>query len=143
MQGDLFVAPRQRCPPSSPPRALSLPRKPQTHGISYYSERLLAHRNDCLLEVQKQVSYDFGDKIQLEVTMPIFEYKCLKCESEFEKLVFGKSTNGIICPDCQSQDIEQLYSSFNGVSRGSDGTAHSMSSGCSSCSASSCAGCKN
>jgi len=75
--------------------------------------------------------------------MPIFEYKCLKCESEFEKLVFGSATNGIQCPDCQSNDVEQLFSSFNGVSRSSDGTTQTMSSGsgCSSCHASSCASC--
>ena len=76
--------------------------------------------------------------------MPIFEYKCLKCETEFEKLVFGVSSgNGIHCPDCQSNEVEQLFSSFNGVSRSGDGTTRSMSSGCSSCSASSCASCKS
>jgi len=76
--------------------------------------------------------------------MPIFEYKCLKCASEFEKLVFGASSeNGIQCPECQSKEIERLFSSFNGVSRGADGSTHSMSSGCSACSASSCAGCKS
>jgi len=75
--------------------------------------------------------------------MPIFEYKCLKCESEFEKLVFGAaSANEILCPDCQSDEVEQLFSCFNGVTRSGDGTTKSMSSGCSSCSASSCAGCK-
>ncbi len=75
--------------------------------------------------------------------MPIFEYKCLKCESEFEKLVFGPaSEDGIQCPDCNAKEVERLFSSFNGVSRSSDGSTRSMSSGCSSCSASSCAGCK-
>jgi putative FmdB family regulatory protein len=75
--------------------------------------------------------------------MPIFEYKCHKCKEEFEKLVFGSSSeNGIQCPGCRSDDVEQLFSSFNGVSRSSDGTTRSMSSGCSSCQASSCAGCK-
>ena len=76
--------------------------------------------------------------------MPIFEYKCLKCESEFEKLVFGASSeNGIQCPDCQSEEIERMFSCFNGVSRSSDGSTRPMSSGCSSCQASSCASCKN
>jgi len=76
--------------------------------------------------------------------MPIFEYKCLKCEAEFERLVFSVShENGIHCPDCQSHDVERLFSSFNGVSRSSDGSTRSLSSGCSSCSASSCAGCKS
>ena len=75
--------------------------------------------------------------------MPIFEYKCLKCDSEFEKLVFGASDNGISCPDCKSTEIERLFSAFNGVSRSSDGSTHSMSSGCSSCSATSCSSCKS
>ena len=76
--------------------------------------------------------------------MPIFEYKCLKCDSEFEKLVFGSaSQKGIQCPDCTSDEVEQLFSCFNGVSRSSDGSTQSMSSGCSSCAASSCAGCKS
>ena len=75
--------------------------------------------------------------------MPIFEYKCTKCASEFEKLVFGASDSGVYCPDCQSKEVERLFSCFNGVSRSSDGTTRSMSSGCSACSASSCAGCKS
>jgi len=76
--------------------------------------------------------------------MPIFEYKCLKCDSEFEKLILGSdSENGIECPDCHSTEVERLFSCFSGVSRSSDGTTRSLSSGCSSCSATSCAGCKN
>ena len=76
--------------------------------------------------------------------MPIFEYRCLKCDSEFEKLVFGPASgNGIQCPDCQATEVEQLFSSFSGVSRSADGTTHSMSSGCASCHASSCSGCKS
>ena len=75
--------------------------------------------------------------------MPIFEYKCNKCEAEFEKLVFGTSSeNGIQCPECQSHEVEQLFSCFNGVSRAADGSTKPMSSGCASCSAASCAGCK-
>lgn len=75
--------------------------------------------------------------------MPIFEYRCLKCESEFEKIVFGGSEDGVSCPDCSSTKVERLFSSFNGVSRSSDGSTRSMSSGCSSCSSSSCASCKS
>lgn len=75
--------------------------------------------------------------------MPIYEYRCRECQAEFEKLVFGSGAAGDIrCPGCRSAEIEQVYSCFNGVSRSSDGSTHSMSSGCSSCSSSSCAGCK-
>ncbi len=75
--------------------------------------------------------------------MPIYEYKCSKCDCEFEKLVFGGSDDGISCPECKSGNVEKVFSCFSGVSRSSDGSTHSMSSGCSSCSASSCAGCKH
>ncbi len=76
--------------------------------------------------------------------MPIFEYKCLKCETEFERLILGTaSENGIECPQCHSHEVEKLFSSFSGMSRSSDGTTRSLSSGCSSCTASTCAGCKN
>lgn len=76
--------------------------------------------------------------------MPIFEYKCEKCNSEFEKLVFGSADSGNIhCPGCDSPEIERLFSCFSGVSRGSDGSTRSIttSSGCSSCSSGSCASC--
>ena len=75
--------------------------------------------------------------------MPIFEYKCLKCDSEFEKLVFGSAAaGGVQCPGCDSPEVERLFSCFSGVSRGSDGSTRSLTtSGCSSCSAGSCAGC--
>jgi putative FmdB family regulatory protein len=50
--------------------------------------------------------------------MPIFEYKCLNCKSEFERLILGASSeNGILCHDCQSSEVERLFSCFNGVSR--------------------------
>ena len=77
--------------------------------------------------------------------MPIFEYKCLECDSEFEKLVFrAAGTDGVHCPGCDSTEVERLFSCFSGVSRGSDGSTRSItSSGCSSCSSSSCAGCGN
>ncbi len=75
--------------------------------------------------------------------MPIFEYECLKCGSGFEQLVRGtRAADAIVCPDCGSKKVEQLYSAFSGRSKSSSGTTRSLSSGCSSCSARSCAGCK-
>ena len=76
--------------------------------------------------------------------MPIFEFQCVKCDREFEKLVLSaREADKIACPECGSTEVEQLFSSFNGRSRGGDGNTRSLSSGCSSCSASSCAGCKS
>ena len=75
--------------------------------------------------------------------MPIFEYRCAKCQSDFEQLVLGpKAESAIACPTCGSRDVEKLYSSFFGHTRTGEGTSRSLSSGCSSCQASSCAGCK-
>ncbi len=43
--------------------------------------------------------------------MPIFEYKCTECDKKFEELVFGSDTI-VTCPDCKSEKIEKLLSSF-------------------------------
>ena len=53
--------------------------------------------------------------------MPIFEYQCSDCESKFEKIVLGQSTD-VQCPDCSSAHIEKLLSSF-AVSTGSTRTS--------------------
>ena len=78
--------------------------------------------------------------------MPIFEYRCQKCDSEFEKLVFGSAEEADVhCPACDSPKVEQCYSCFNGHSRDGSGATRpitsSSSSGCSSCSSGSCASC--
>jgi putative FmdB family regulatory protein len=68
----------------------------------------------------------------------------MKCDREFEKLVLGsKAADKIACPACGSNEVEKMFSSFYGRSRGGDGNTRSLSSGCSSCSAGSCAGCKS
>jgi putative FmdB family regulatory protein len=43
--------------------------------------------------------------------MPIYEYRCSKCDNEFELLVLRTSPVPA-CPACQSEDIEQLLSAF-------------------------------
>ncbi len=40
--------------------------------------------------------------------MPIFEYRCRKCNAEFELLVRGNATPA--CETCASQDLEKLLS---------------------------------
>ncbi|MCG8634820.1 MAG: zinc ribbon domain-containing protein [Desulfobacterales bacterium] len=52
--------------------------------------------------------------------MPIFEYKCDKCNAEFERVVFGSDTRGIKCPECDSDAITKQMSatSFMGASIG-------------------------
>lgn len=40
--------------------------------------------------------------------MPIYEYKCHKCEHQFEKIVRLNETPD--CPACHSSDLERLFS---------------------------------
>ena len=49
--------------------------------------------------------------------MPLYEYRCLACEGQFELLIRGAATP--TCPSCGSTDLERLLSMF-AVS--SDGT---------------------
>lgn len=47
--------------------------------------------------------------------MPIFEYCCLNCGETFEKLVLnGRQQASMECPECNSSEIERVYSVFNG-----------------------------
>ncbi len=74
--------------------------------------------------------------------MPIFEYRCKKCNTRFE--IFHKSAsnlNDIVCPDCHSNEYQKLFSSFSasGFSTGNSvcesgncNTDPSISGGCSS-----------
>ena len=42
--------------------------------------------------------------------MPIYEYKCEKCGSCFEKLVFGSEKEPVSCPDCKAKNVQRLLS---------------------------------
>jgi len=64
--------------------------------------------------------------------MPIYEYQCNECGSEFEKMVrFSEADRSQSCPTCQSQDTRKKISVF--ASHGSSPGGSSVSSG-SSCS---------
>lgn len=43
--------------------------------------------------------------------MPIFEFRCEKCNKRFERIVFGQDTV-IECPECGSRDVEKEISAF-------------------------------
>jgi putative FmdB family regulatory protein len=52
--------------------------------------------------------------------MPIFEYKCEKCQKEFERVVFAGDTGKVECPECKGFDVKKKMSvaSFMGSSIG-------------------------
>ena len=63
--------------------------------------------------------------------MPIFEYRCEKCDTIFEKLVKNSSSE-VLCEKCGSKEVKKQLSSFS--AKVNDG-------GSSSCSVSDCASC--
>lgn len=56
--------------------------------------------------------------------MPLYEYRCRRCGKRFERLVRGMTTTdatgavvagqtpAIVCPECQSDEVERLLSAF-------------------------------
>ncbi|HEY94213.1 MAG TPA: zinc ribbon domain-containing protein [Dehalococcoidia bacterium] len=53
--------------------------------------------------------------------MPIYEYKCKKCDGKFEMLrgMFDSDDN-IRCPECGEEHPERVFSVFGSKSSGSD-----------------------
>jgi putative FmdB family regulatory protein len=49
--------------------------------------------------------------------MPVFEYKCKKCNTKFEVLhKSALNTERVACPNCSSINIKKLLSSFSTTS---------------------------
>lgn len=43
--------------------------------------------------------------------MPIYEYQCLSCENEFQKLILKKEEEEeLLCPECSGENIKRLIS---------------------------------
>ena len=45
--------------------------------------------------------------------MPIYEFKCTKCEEFFEVIVMGSDNKEIGCPKCESTEFERVVSKTN------------------------------
>jgi putative FmdB family regulatory protein len=45
------------------------------------------------------------------MSMPIYEYKCEKCDCDFEMLLFRSDDSGVACPKCGSHEVKKLLSS--------------------------------
>ena len=75
--------------------------------------------------------------------MPIYEFRCLQCEKEFEKLVMGGNSRAVECPDCGVDEVEKKFSVF-GIKTSGNGGDFSGSvggGGCGSCSSGNCSPC--
>jgi len=54
--------------------------------------------------------------------MPLYEYRCGGCGETFELLRrFQDADRDVMCPKCQSEEIERLVSAFASGSGGSGG----------------------
>ncbi|MCX7795968.1 MAG: zinc ribbon domain-containing protein [bacterium] len=73
--------------------------------------------------------------------MPLYEYKCLDCNSKFEVLIKDLSEE-IACENCGSKNIKRLISAFSFATTGDSGVRITSGSSCSTCSSKSCSACK-
>jgi putative FmdB family regulatory protein len=71
--------------------------------------------------------------------MPIYEYRCKRCEDKFEVLVGFSGGDGVVCPRCGAIDIERCFSPVGIRSKGTSTTKGGSS--CGTCKATSCATC--
>jgi putative FmdB family regulatory protein len=45
--------------------------------------------------------------------MPLYEYRCSGCGQKFEQLRrMSDADSGLVCPQCQSEQVERLISAF-------------------------------
>ena len=72
--------------------------------------------------------------------MPIYEFKCLKCEKYFELLMMNQNEElDLKCPECKSEDFERIISTTNyAMGDSSSGGHQSVSSNTRTCSSGSC-----
>jgi putative FmdB family regulatory protein len=51
--------------------------------------------------------------------MPVYEYQCATCDTQFEELVLSSSMV-VACPECTSTDLQKLLSTFQRTRGGGD-----------------------
>jgi len=72
--------------------------------------------------------------------MPIYEYICMSCQKEFEKIICGREED-IECPACKGKEVKKLMSAAAFKCNGNF-VSTASSGGCSGCSSHSCSTCK-
>ena len=71
--------------------------------------------------------------------MPIYEFKCLKCNEFFELLVMNKEDQvDLSCPKCASETFERVLSSASFAMGAGSGKQNGATSQTRSCSSGSC-----
>ena len=71
--------------------------------------------------------------------MPIYEFKCLKCSEFFEMLLMGKDEKvELVCPKCESEEIERVMSATNFAMGPGSNESKSVSAQTRTCSSGSC-----
>ncbi|MCK5508375.1 MAG: zinc ribbon domain-containing protein [Desulfobacterales bacterium] len=71
--------------------------------------------------------------------MPLYEFKCLKCQAYFEMLIMNKDEDvELKCPECKSEEFERIISATNfAMGDGSD-SGNKLSATTRTCSSGSC-----
>ncbi len=69
--------------------------------------------------------------------MPIFEYRCTRCDHLFEELVQGDRDKKVPCPKCGEGNTIRVMSVIGGISMGKS-AGPSCASGCPGASSSGC-----
>ncbi len=63
--------------------------------------------------------------------MPIYEFDCQDCGDSFESLVFSfTKTDGVNCPECESENIKKKISTFAVKSSTSSTTFNTSAASC-------------
>jgi len=71
--------------------------------------------------------------------MPIYEFKCLKCEHFFELLIMNdEDMVELECPECKSEEFERVMSATNYAMGSGAGPKAGVTSTSRTCSSGSC-----
>ncbi|NLJ60752.1 MAG: zinc ribbon domain-containing protein [Firmicutes bacterium] len=73
--------------------------------------------------------------------MPIFEFKCRECGTKFEELLRSCDDSNVTCPNCKSNEVKRLISTFAYSGGSGFKTGVAGSGGCGTCSGGSCSTC--
>ena len=71
--------------------------------------------------------------------MPLYEFKCLKCQAYFELLIMNKDDEvELKCPECKSEEFERIISSTNFAMGDGSASGNKPSATTRTCSSGSC-----